>query len=67
MMDVLGLTFGNMLLNSCKKRDLKQNQIYGSENIDPSKRKRKKLRADRKGYNDEAKEKEGEVYISGAL
>ena len=33
----------------------------------PVKRRRKKLRAVRKGYNDEAKEKEGDVYTSGAF
>ena len=57
VLEKLGLTFGNMLLSSYKKRDLNRIKSMEVKTSTPVKRRRKKLRADRKRYSDEAKEK----------
>ena len=61
-----GLHFGKFITAACKKKDKSRISIMTHKSSDSVKKRRKKLRAIRKGFCDKEKEEEGgESYVSG--
>ena len=66
VMDKLGIKPGIFTINACNERDKTRIRNSEHKNTDAQKKRRKHIRAVRKGIMDSIKDKEGNVYEKGA-